>query len=179
MNAGTVNQWISTGANVGVLAGIIFLYAELQQNTELARLQFLDARRETFIQREIPFLGDRAAEVWAKSVTDPKSLSLAELRIMDSYLAIFLNGALRTQEIENAGLSQVGATERYLRENCPYYFGSEFGKAWWQSQELLRPEEFFQLANPIIKEIDPNFTKSVFLRMQSPLVPDDSEEDGD
>jgi hypothetical protein len=49
MNAGTVNQWISTGANVGVLAGIIFLYAELQQNTELARLQFLDARRETFI----------------------------------------------------------------------------------------------------------------------------------
>ncbi len=37
MNLDKTNQWIMIAANVGVLAGIIFLAVELQQNTKIPR----------------------------------------------------------------------------------------------------------------------------------------------
>ena len=39
MNTDTVNRWLTLGANIGVLIGIIFLAFELQQNNELLQSQ--------------------------------------------------------------------------------------------------------------------------------------------
>jgi len=39
MNIEKLNQWLTFGANVGVLAGIIFLAYELQQNTQMMKSQ--------------------------------------------------------------------------------------------------------------------------------------------
>ena len=39
MKLSTLNEWLTLGANIGVLAGIIFLAVELQQNTKQLQLQ--------------------------------------------------------------------------------------------------------------------------------------------
>ena len=79
-----LNQWLSIGANFGVLIGIILLIIELDQNSDLARLQLEDNRRTTFQQGEFAIYGERPADVWAKSVMDPASLSVSEIRILDA-----------------------------------------------------------------------------------------------
>jgi len=38
MNTDRVNKWLTLGANVGVLAGLILLVAEIRQNTELSEM---------------------------------------------------------------------------------------------------------------------------------------------
>jgi hypothetical protein len=42
MNMDNLNKWLALAANVGVIAGIIFLAIEIQQNTEMMRSQTRD-----------------------------------------------------------------------------------------------------------------------------------------
>ena len=39
MKSETINQWMTLGANIGVIAGILFLGFELQQNNDLMESQ--------------------------------------------------------------------------------------------------------------------------------------------
>ena len=45
MDTDKLNKWLSLGANIGVLAGIVFLAVELRQNNEILEAQ---ARRDQF-----------------------------------------------------------------------------------------------------------------------------------
>jgi hypothetical protein len=46
MNADTMNRWLSLGANIGVVIGLILLLIELDQNSDLARAQIHQARAD-------------------------------------------------------------------------------------------------------------------------------------
>jgi hypothetical protein len=50
MDADNVNRWLTLGANVGVLVGIILILLELNQNAELMLAQMTQARGDNVIQ---------------------------------------------------------------------------------------------------------------------------------
>jgi hypothetical protein len=49
MNADRVNRWLTLGANIGVLIGIILLLVELDQNRDLARAQIHQDRSDAWV----------------------------------------------------------------------------------------------------------------------------------
>ena len=49
MNADRVNRWLTLGANIGVLIGIILLLVELDQNRVLARAQIHQDRSDAWV----------------------------------------------------------------------------------------------------------------------------------
>ena len=152
MNADVIGRWLTLGANVGVIASIIFLALEIRQNSILAQMQFADDRRAAFQQGALALFGDSAAEVWEKSIEDPASLSLAELKVMDAYLYFQLANSMRVFRQEQAGLLENGATESYMQANLPFYFNSKFAKAWWRVEGTTWQEDFVRLADPIIRD---------------------------
>ncbi len=153
MNSEKVNSWLTLGANLGVLVGIIFLAAEIRQNSDLARLQFAEDRQTTWQQGELVVFGDSIATVWEKSVLDPESLSLAETRMMDAYLAFQLTNATKVLNLERGGLLAIGATEQHLQTNLAFFFDTHFAKAWWEIAGKTWDSEFVKLADPMIREI--------------------------
>ena len=153
MNSEKVNSWLTLGANLGVLVGIIFLAAEIRQSSDLARLQFAEDRQTTWQQGELVVFGDSIATVWEKSVLDPESLSLAETRMLDAYLAFQLTNATRVLNLERGGLLATGATEQYLQNNLEFFFDTHFAKAWWEIEGKTWEPEFVKLADPKIREI--------------------------
>ncbi len=153
MDSDRLNRWLSLGANIGVLAGIIFLVVEIQQNSDLARMQFADDRQNTWQQGELVVFGDSIATVWEKSVLDPASLSLAETRMLDAYLAFQLTNADRVLKLERNGLLEIGATKHYLQSNLPFFFDTEFAKVWWEIEGRTWGDELVNLADPIVREI--------------------------
>jgi hypothetical protein len=153
MDSDRLNRWLSLGANTGVLVGIVFLAVEIRQNSDLARLQFAEDRQNTWQQGEMVVFGDSIAAVWEKSVLDPESLSLAETRMLDAYLAFQLTNASRVLELEKAGLMPTGATEQQLRDSLPFFFDTEFAKVWWEIEGRTWEPELVKLAEPIIREI--------------------------
>ncbi len=49
MDTGKLSRWLTLGANLAVLASIVFLAIEIQQNTEMTRAQITQSRAETAV----------------------------------------------------------------------------------------------------------------------------------
>ena len=47
MNAEKINSWLTLGANVGVVVGLMLLIFEIGQNTEMMRAQINQSRTDT------------------------------------------------------------------------------------------------------------------------------------
>ena len=67
MESDKVNRWLTLGANIGVLVGIILILIELNQNSDLMRAQMTQARGDNIMQtyRDL-LLSDGWLEVRAK-----------------------------------------------------------------------------------------------------------------
>jgi hypothetical protein len=83
-----LSQWVATATNIAVLLGVALLVFELRQNAELSRLEMIQDRVDAFQQAEAGFFDTGLSQVWAKSLKEPESMTLAEIRMMDAYLAI-------------------------------------------------------------------------------------------
>lgn len=55
MNADNANKWLSLGANIGVVIGLILLLIELDQNSDLVRAQIHQARADNWVSNRIEF----------------------------------------------------------------------------------------------------------------------------
>ena len=167
MDSDRLNRWLTLGANVGVLVGIIFLAIQIRQNSDLARLHFAADLSKSSQEGELALFGDRAAYVWEKSVLDPASLSLGELRIIDAYFTHKLWRSARVFELERNGLIEPGSTQKFMQSNLSFFFGTKIAKVWWEIEgKTWDPPEFVQLADPIIREIDDDEAPDKLLRIQ-------------
>ncbi len=166
MNSDRLNHWLTLFANIGVLAGIVFLALEIRQNSELARLQFAEDRQALWQQGEIAVFGDDIAAVWEKSILDPASLTLAETRSLDAYLAFQLTNASRVLQLEIAGLLESGYTEDYIEGNLPFFFDTEFAKVWWEVEGRTWGDELVLLAEPVIDRTPINETVDKLTRIR-------------
>lgn len=54
----TLNKWLNVAANIGVLAGIVFLAYELQQNTLATDLEVASNFQNSFSEIEMLIAGD-------------------------------------------------------------------------------------------------------------------------
>ena len=178
MKADGVNRWLTLAANLAVLIGICFLYVELRQNSELTRLQFGEDIRASFQELELAMFDEKAAEAWKKSVFDPASLTLSEIRILDGYYGTVMLMARRIWTLEDAGLLPVGATEQNFRSVVDYFFGNEFAKAWWRYEGSTWTPEMVRIVGPIIEEVDENVNKTKYLNIQREVASKDPAQDG-
>jgi hypothetical protein len=91
MNLDSVNRWLTLTANIGVLAGIIFLAYELQQNTVATQLETASNFQNSFSEIEMLISGNREfAELLEKGRIGGNLSTVEQLR-----LAVFYTNVLR------------------------------------------------------------------------------------
>jgi hypothetical protein len=91
VNLERTNHWLALAANVGVLAGIIFLAYELQQNTVATQLEATSNFQESFTEIEMLIAGNpEFAELLLKGVAGENISAVEEFR-----LAAFYTNVLR------------------------------------------------------------------------------------
>jgi hypothetical protein len=166
------SQWVAAATNIAVLLGVALLVFELRQNAELSRLEMIQDRIDAFQQAEAGFFDTDLSQVWAKSLTEPESMTLAEIRMMDAYLAIHMAQMMRNHDLENAGLLNEGATARLLEGDAKWLFGSSIGKAWWEHFGQAYPSEFHKLANPIVEAVEADYLINEFSLLQQTIGSD-------
>jgi len=148
MNFDKLNQWIMTAANVGVLAGIVFLGVEIQQNTTMVRAQTRDAMTEKQIAYyELNINNIEAANIFRNienaSEVDRTSneyrqftlITLAQLRMWENELYQYRQGLFDLQELESRrrfwattlrSTSLSGQARREVWENQKEFFAPDF-----------------------------------------------------
>ncbi len=145
-------HWLQIGANLAILAGLILVALQINQNSDLARHQLLHDQFALMVSKENTIMGENPAVVWSKAVHDPTNLSLAELRVMEAYYYrtymkyVFL--------YENRDFYE-DEWKRSIRREGGWFLQSEFGHAWWdQNKQGLEYSELRDAIDAEVKTTD-------------------------
>lgn len=153
-----LNRWLTLGANVGVLLGLIILIVEVRQNAELTRAAMETGLNDTLAQIELNLANPEIAAAWVKSVRDPEGLSDVEARMVESHLTAVMLQWDHLFNMERAGLVPRTEAQRHIQNVAPYYFGSRHGKNWWRWQEAgWKGTPMMDVAGPIVDAPDEDF----------------------
>ena len=129
MDADRLGQWLTLGANIGILVGLVLVGMEIRQNSALTRAQLVDANFSDQQAQIMVRVGEDSAAAWARSIEDPGSLSLADIQIIEADLRATL---LRLRR--NAVMEEIGVfTGRWRRdfEWLSRPFTTPIGRAFW------------------------------------------------
>ena len=127
MNSEAINRWLTLGANIGVVIGLILVAYQIKQDSDLTKAVLFNDHTNSRKDWNQAMMGENPLAIVAKSVEAPDELTLEELMVMDMYLIGALNELRRLELLEQAGL-EVDVSVEGLQF---FYFGSNFAKAWY------------------------------------------------
>lgn len=128
MKTEKINSWLSLGANVGVVVGLMLVAYQINQDSDLTKAQLFSDATTSMNQFNQALMGDNPSEIVAKSIETPHELTLAEMQIMDAYLISAINEIRRLDILRRSGLDVEGSMEGIHA----YYFGNNYARAWFQ-----------------------------------------------
>ena len=113
MDSDRLNRWLTLAANVGVLAGILFLAYELQQNTLVTRFKAASNFQDSFSEIELFVAGSpEFAELLVKGREGGELSEAAEFR-----LSLFYSNVLRKWQFVHYQYSSSALDEGLWRGN--------------------------------------------------------------
>ncbi len=153
MSAEKVNRWLSLGANIGVVIGLVLLIIEIGQNTEMMQAQINQSRTDTAIsEQQAVFNSDYIPALVAKR---DKGEPFSEQEMI-RYRTYFRSG----NRNQDNNLWQYN--QGFLDENIPRSIrgfaravigGSEIGITTWDSQKYSYTDEYVPFVEDAIADL--------------------------
>ncbi|HEY5641727.1 MAG TPA: hypothetical protein VIS31_02535 [Woeseiaceae bacterium] len=133
MEFGKLNNWLQVSANVGIVLGLVLVGVQLKQNSDLVKIQLLYEESRRTVDLELQVVGERGAEVWARSIEDPENLTLDEVRIMEALIWSFIETQRGTYRLAQLGLIDDEDWKIRVTDEVSFWFGNSYGAAWWRN----------------------------------------------
>ena len=167
-----IGQSLAILANVGVLAGLILVAIELNQNTEQLTLELQWQINEQMIQNNRDFVGDSSSEIFEKLVTEPDDLTFAEFQAAAALLFNLLSVWEDRFFLYEAGLLEEENWKSYIDDDIGLTLGSRFAMAWWHETKGMFEPEFAHYVDERLKEIDTDASYQWYLNTMDRLSVD-------
>jgi hypothetical protein len=137
---GKIGGWLQVGANVGILAGLILVGLQMQQNERLFKIQLVNQFNQSQATLETAVGGEDLATTWAKAVERPGELTLAEMRALEAVLYAPLIQWINLYRLHESGITDENEWKSEVNANAGYFYGSAYGRAWWEMMsEIFEP----------------------------------------
>ena len=153
MNTEKVNTWLSLGANIGVVIGLILLIVEIGQNTDMMRAQMNQHRTDTALFQQYSMSDtDYIATIIVKARRG-EELTEVEMLRLDARMRAFNRNQDNNLWQYNQG---------YLGENIPRSIkgavrsvigGSELGITMWDKQKYSYSKEYAKFVDEAIADL--------------------------
>ncbi len=130
MKASKISEWLQVIGSFGVLAGLILVALQIQQNTVLVRAELVSNASDAWINIDASKQSENFASVLAKSIVNPQELTTAEILELDGYLFTYIDQLDRDRDLYDLGVFDT-PPEALVRGSLSDYFGNEFARAWW------------------------------------------------
>ena len=161
MNNSKLSNWLQIAANVGIVVGLLLVGVQLKQNSDLLKTQMLYDESRRAVDLETLVVGENGAEVWAKSISDAKNMSLPEQRIMEALLWSFSEQLRSTRLLAELGLLEDEEWRLRVRSETAFYLANDYGKAWWinySTGNAALPDDLIAEVNLRLSQVDEDFT---------------------
>jgi len=148
MDTDKVNRWLTLSANVGVIAGLILVAVQINQNTQITKAQIANDYYLADMDLELAMMGDDPVRSWTKAVYTPDELNNEDAAVIDRYFNYGLVQILRLQKMHELGLAYEDWEDRiaYLG----WHLGNEVGRRWWAYGKDAFPDEISQKVDEIL-----------------------------
>jgi quercetin dioxygenase-like cupin family protein len=153
-----LNHWLTLGANIGVVLGLVILIIEVRQNANLTRAALEAGKNNRLAAIELNISSPAMSAVWIKSLRSPEKMNDVEIRMVEASLVSLMLQWDNMFKMQDSHLVSQAKVEQHIRNSAPFYFGSTFAKHWWQYEKRgWEGTQMFAIANPIIEAIDERF----------------------
>jgi hypothetical protein len=148
----TVNRWLTLSANVGVIAGLILVAVQIDQNTRIMKAQIVNDYYLADMNLELAMMGDNPAISWAKAVYAPNELNHVDAAILDRYFNYGMVQIGRLRKMHELGMADDDWEDRinYLG----WHLGNEVGQRWWANYKEDSSGEFIQMVDEALARGD-------------------------
>lgn len=155
MHGENLNRWISLGANIGVLIGLMLVAIEINQTNTAARAEMAASYQDRWVDIDISWQDAKFSETWAKSLTQPEELTTAEMLQLNGFMWTFTDHLANYRLMWDLGIFEAPQEtyEQTVIDVADIYFGSNYGRAWF--------EENRSSINPTTVEILDNHLKNL------------------
>ena len=155
-----LNRWVTRLVNLSVLAGIVLVAIQIQQNTDITKAQMANEYYLLDAQLELTMMGESPAQSLEKAIYFPDELNQEDAVILDRY---FNFGILQLQRIRK--MIELGvADEELYQERVGYlrwHLGNEAGRRWSTQYVLGEPNELYRDIETVLSGSDFQINKQV------------------
>ena len=130
--------WKDIAELVGITAiivGLILVYVELRQTSTIARVEMSNEANQIFAELDEQERDPLFANLLVKAETNPENLTQAERGQLNSYFRRVLHAYSRENYYYQQGLFSEWTSP--VRRTAPRYFGSGYGRAWWDVRKTF------------------------------------------
>jgi len=153
--------------NLAVVAGIVLVVLELNQNSKLVEAQLESDEFASWLAVDASKQSETFGEVLAKSIERPEELTLGEMVELDGYLYTYLDLLWRRETLHTLGIGS--DLEVQARTSMTYYFGNRFAQAWWAESKFRFEDEFVTTIDRLMPEVSADQDIEFFGRIRTRL----------
>lgn len=172
MNWDKLHRWSTAISNVALLAGLVLVAVQIQQNTAITRAQLVNDYFLADMELELTMMGEDPAASFTKAVFDPDALTEYDAVVLDRYFNYGMVQLNRLRQMAELGLAEEGWEERigYLE----WHLGNEAGRRWWtEIREDLFGDDYEAVMDSVLSEGDWSSNREL---IEAILLPDSSAE---
>ncbi|MBV1930837.1 MAG: hypothetical protein KUG71_03895 [Porticoccaceae bacterium] len=170
LSSDRLSSWLTVGANVGILAGLILVAVQIEQNSELVRMQLVNDGNLASNQLWVSATGEKPLEALAKSIENPEELTFAEFLVVDLFLFSNMNLLYRNYELAREGIFDENEWQASVEALAPYFIANKFGRIWWREEaSAFFSPEFSAFVNKQLEEEGAMDTQAYWLRIKKRL----------
>jgi len=153
MSPNRVGGWLQIAGNIGIIAGLILVALQMQQNSDLLATQLIYMESERQLNLETAMMGEDPSDVWAKSMENPSELTLREERILDAYLYIQIEQWRALYQLSATGLIEDEWKDR-VEMDVEYVLNNSRGREYWQFIREKMPDELVRFIDDLLRTIE-------------------------
>jgi hypothetical protein len=134
LNSDNLSRWISAGANIAVLAGLVLVAIQIRQNTSLERTALINEGILVSNQIYANLMGENPGQVIARAIECPERMNYADFMAVDAFLFAGINMTYRDYQLAQEGLFTSSDWKGSVDAYAHWYLGNTFGRAWWDQE---------------------------------------------
>ena len=158
-------------ANFGLLVGLILVAVQINQNSELARMQMINEGNVATNQIWAITMGENPTESIAWSFENPEEMSFVDFIVVDTWLYTTMNLFYRNYELAREGIFEDQDWQKAIDVNATWWLGSRFGRTWWKEEaRFFFAPEFSAYVDQHLEKPSRGGAEAYWLKIKSRLI---------
>lgn len=172
METSKVANWLQILANFGIIAGLILVAIQINQNTKIASADFRSRGFEIVAQYQLAMIGENPSSAVAKAATNPDDLTDEELLILRRIFSFWVNVDSRRELDIEAGFRTKEPAVKHWQDRAESVYGanSVWAAIWEQFRDDPdRDYEWISVVDKRFRQIEHNTDQKLIDRLRKAI----------